>query len=177
MQKGTPKYDIISRFFHWIIAIGIIAVLIIGILWYFSKKTDTPNYALISLHKSIGVTLIILMLLRLLWKLTFAKKPPYPNSITKVQSILASLVHIAIYISTFCMLLSGWMLSSFAGSSASFWGWFNIAIPVTKNSTLASFFGTMHFVFVFIIGFTIVIHIAAAVIHMVKKDKIIQRML
>lgn len=97
------KYHISIRVLHWLMALLVIGTIALGFLM------DSPN--LYGIHKSIGVTLLILLSLRILSRLR-TKSPEIPSEIESVERRLAKLGHFALYSLLLLMPVSGWLMSN-----------------------------------------------------------------
>ena len=127
-----------------------------------------------NLHKSIGLTLGILIFIRLAWALTH-RAPPLPDHIPAWQKFAAKASHVLLYACMIIMPLSGYLGSSFTkypikywGMTLPNWGW---DAPLYKD--LCS---NVHQIAVIVFMTLIAIHIAAAIKHMMARDGVIQRM-
>lgn len=176
MLKNTiDTYGSVAKFLHWLIALLIIGMLIFGFLLDYVPKPLQEQ--LIGLHKSIGLTILLLLLLRLIWRF-FNIQPVYPITIAPWEQIAARSVHYCFYIAIFLMPMTGWLMSSFGGHPVNFWGLINVAFPVQANKVLDDKFFTAHQTIAWIIIALLVVHIAAALKHhFIEKNNIFKRML
>ena len=110
MKSASPdRYSIIAIGFHWLIAVMIIGLIIFGILM---TNPDTPNrFALYQLHKSFGICVLILSVLRLLWRLGHTP-PALPKDMKGWEIAAAKVTHIAFYVIMIGMPLLGWAMVS-----------------------------------------------------------------
>jgi cytochrome b561 len=107
----TPKvrYDAVAMGLHWLVAVLIVSN--IGLAWYFGALVGLPKIPPVQLHKSIGITVLILSLARLAWRL--ASPPPRPPASMEGWARIASaVVQGLFYVVMIGMPLSGWALSS-----------------------------------------------------------------
>lgn len=161
---------------HWIIAILIIGMILLG--YYMADiPKGTPGRAFyFNLHKSFGVMAGVLILLRLIWRLTH-RAPPLPGSMPRWEASAAKWSHRLLYL---CMVLQptvGYLSSSFNKYGVKFfglplpqWGW--------ENPYLRDLFGDAHEIIGAILATLIVIHVLAAFKHLlIDRDGIFQRML
>lgn len=103
----TERYNGVTILFHWVIA-----ALVIFMLWYGKYVSDLPKGSFERLegfqnHFSIGITILILMLLRLVWRLGH-KAPPMLATMSRWEKILAKAVHYLFYVALIVMPLAGW---------------------------------------------------------------------
>ncbi len=113
-NQGSPtRYGAVAQAFHWIIAALVVTQFVLANL-----AEDLPigvhKLALLARHKSFGMTVLMLAILRLLWRL---KHPPpeLPAGMTPLERMLARATHAAFYVLLFAMPLTGWLMSSAKG--------------------------------------------------------------
>ena len=110
MARPISRYSAVAIAFHWLIAALILAN--IGLAWTFK---NTPQgltwFKLIQLHKSVGITVLVLSLLRLAWRL-FNPPPPHPPTLKPWEHIASQVVHWGFYVIMIAMPLTGWIMVS-----------------------------------------------------------------
>lgn len=172
IKNSQLSYGVVAKFFHWVLAILIIGMLIFG---YFLEDIpkDYSGFAF-NLHKQIGLIILILMVLRVLWSAINIK--PLLMDIAVWESWAEKTVHYALYIFVIAMPLSGWVGASASGRPPHF-GSINIALPITANKALSKAAFELHGTLaLFLIGL-ICIHVLAALFHaLVRKDDVFRRM-
>ena len=176
MNLTSPQvYSRFSRLLHWIMALLMIGMLTLGLLLDTIPKD--LKFPAIMLHKSIGITLLALALIRLFWR--FLSAQPAPSAfLTKAQETAASFAHYVLYVLMIAMPLSGWALSSSAGYPVGVFGLFNLPALSEKNHALHEAMEETHEIYGYLLIALITIHAVAALIHhFVKKDDILKRML
>lgn len=94
---------------HWIIAV--LPITNIGLAWYFNTLVGLPKIPPVQLHKSIGITILLLSLVRLAWRF-ISPPPPLPSSVEGWARVAAGVVYVLFYVVMIGMPLSGWALSS-----------------------------------------------------------------
>lgn len=105
---GKSRYATVAILLHWLIALAIVAQVCIA--WRMDGKTPAA-FALIQLHKSIGMTILVLSILRLGWRLT-NPPPPEPAGLARWERVLSAIVHWAFYGIMIGMPLTGWLMVS-----------------------------------------------------------------
>ena len=119
-QNAPTRYSAVAQGFHWLIAALIVVQFTLA--W---SADDLPlgarKLALLARHKSFGMTILMLAVLRLLWRL-FHRPPDLPSGMTPVEKTLARATHALFYVLLFIMPLTGWMMSSAKNYSVS---WFD----------------------------------------------------
>lgn len=175
LTNSQHRYGLITRCLHWLIAVTIIAQIILAIAM---KNIKSPIVRdLYSVHKSLGLTLLLLGTLFVVWRF-FNKRPSLPKAIPLWQRYAANGVQFCLYCLILIIPLSGWFMSTAAGYAPSFWGWFTMAAPIAHNKAVASFFGSVHEVCAWVMGVLIVIHILAALKHaLINRDGVLKQIL
>jgi cytochrome b561 len=180
------RYTRLAIALHWLIAVLIGANLIL--IWSINSVPDSYVRPMINTHKSIGITVLGLAVLRLLWRLTHAA-PPLPTRYQLWEQRLSHWAHVGLYILIFAMPLSGWMHDSAWKAAASHpmylfgtvpWpriGWIENLDPVTKES-LHGAFGLAHALLARVLYVFVVVHILGALKHQfIDRERELQRML
>ncbi len=103
------RYNGVAMTLHWVIAALIIANILIA--WYFNTLNGAAKIPPVQLHKSIGITVLLLSVLRLLWRIV-ARPPALPASVTGWERMTAGTVYVLFYVVMIGMPLTGWALSS-----------------------------------------------------------------
>lgn len=177
MLKNTAdSYGSVTKTLHWLIALLVIGMLIFGFILDGMPKGSMKD-TLIGLHKSVGMTVLLLMVIRLSWRF-INPQPVLPITIPRWEQRAARGLHFLLYIVLFAMPVSGWVMSSLGGHPVMFWNIFNAALPVVPNKTWAHNFFTLHAVIAWIIIGFLILHIAAAFKHhFIEKNNVLRRML
>jgi cytochrome b561 len=172
----TTRYTRTALFLHWLIAIAVFVQVGLG-LWMIGIPKSPPGIRAywFNVHKSIGITIGLLVLVRLAWRL--AHRPPaLPDTLAVWQRTAAKISHYALYVCMIVMPLSGYLGSSFTkypikyfGYTLPHWGW--------EAPALKELMSQLHFVTACVFITLIVIHIAAALKHrFVDRDGVFERM-
>lgn len=176
IRNTTTTYGSISMLFHWLVFLLVLIMIPLG---YFME--DIQDVALrgeiINVHKLIGVSILVLMLLRLLWVLNNVK-PLLPFQTPAWQRFSERCVHFLLYAALIAMPLSGLIGAVSGGKPPHLFG-INIELPIETNKSLAKFvFSNIHNPLAIILIALISIHILAALYHhFIKRDDILRRML
>jgi cytochrome b561/polyisoprenoid-binding protein YceI len=104
----TSRYASVAIVLHWLIALAIVAQ--VSIAWRMGGKTP-EGFALTQLHKSIGISILALSIIRLGWRLT-NPPPPEPAGLATWERVLSAIVHWAFYVIMIGMPLTGWLMVS-----------------------------------------------------------------
>ena len=172
----TTLYTRTAVVLHWLIGACIIAQITLG-LWMITipKMPVGVRAGWFNVHKSIGITLAVLILARLVWRFLH-RAPPLPASMPKWERIAAQANHALLYVCMIVMPLSGYLGSSFTkypilyfGIKLPQWGW--------DSPQLKELCSQVHYVTAIIFITLIAIHIAAAIKHwLIDRDGVAQRM-
>lgn len=176
LQNTTSSYGSVAKAFHWVMAALIILNLIVGL-----KMAGLPvgpdKFKLYGWHKSFGALVLILVSLRLAWRLANVT-PLLPGTIRPFEQTLARLGHFALYALMFAMPLSGWAMSSAAGLPVSFFGLFILPDLVEPNQALKATLMELHELMGFALIGMILLHVLAALLHhFYYKNNVLRRML
>lgn len=115
-------YSAVAIGLHWLIAILILTQIAIGWRMGALHEAQLPHEDVERLHISVGLTILILSLARLAWRLTH-RPDPLPASMATWERMLASITHILFYVLIIAIPILGWALASFrADEPISFWG-------------------------------------------------------
>lgn len=168
------KYNRGAQVFHWTIAALVIVNLAFGLLHEPLEKAVN----LMPTHKAIGLTVLVLTLGRIAWRLRWTK-PPLPDSIGPFDRAVASATHLVLYILMLALPLTGWIFSSPSKSPLTWFGLFDLPrLPVTKDGPLVGPSHEAHEILAFVMLALVVLHIAAALRHhFVLKNGLIRRMI
>jgi cytochrome b561 len=132
---------------------------------------------LYNLHKSLGVLILILMVLRLINRLAVGAPIPDPG-IEAWQKVVSSIVHTSLYVLLLAMPVVGYIANSVYGASTPFFGLFELPPIVAKNEALATQLFAIHRWIGFLVIVLVLMHISAALYHyVIRRDNVLQRML
>lgn len=108
---NSPKtYGAVAKLLHWLIAIAIIGMLAAG-KYMTDLEIGQDRFDLTQLHKSIGLTILGLTLLRILWRLV-NRQPELPAHMSALERMAAKGTHVVFYALMLAIPLSGWALAS-----------------------------------------------------------------
>ena len=168
-------YGATARALHWLMAFVIIAGLVIGLL--LDNVADGPlKNNLYDLHKSLGVSVLLLAVVRLAWRGIAGAPPEAP--LAAHERIISKVVHVLLYVMMFAVPIGGYVAHSVYGAAVPFFWLFEIPpLPFAKNEDLAEKLFGVHKLAGLALGGLILLHIAGAVMHAIKGDGIMRRML
>lgn len=166
---------------HWLVGISIILLLAVG-----TFMANTETWSLYPWHKSIGILVAVVALIRVLWRMKNGWLTPVAQY-TNIEINLAKLIHWVLIIGTVLMPLSGFLMSALGGNGVAFFGIELVARNpdvmdptkvVAHNASLAGAFHFLHHWVGYILIGAIALHIAGALKHhIIDKDSTLKRML
>lgn len=171
-----PAWNGVAKFLHWLIALLIFAQFALG--WLAASWRLSPTkLELFVWHKSLGILVLILVVLRLAWRLTTAA-PPLPASMPAWERTAARTSHVLLYVVMLGMPLSGWIINSASGVPFKiFW---RIPLPsiAAADKHAADIASLVHFSLGLLLASILLVHIGAALRHhFIQRDNVLIRML
>ena len=178
MSDTSPKhrYDAIAQLLHWVIAGLIVTQFVLANLAEDAPST-MQKLAMFTRHKSFGMTVLMLAVVRLLWRLGH-KPPALPTGMKSYEVTVAKLTHVLFYVLLFAIPLSGWLMSSARGFTVSWFGLFSWPNLIAKNQDTFELLKEVHEALAATLFFLAILHILAALKHHFwNKDDVLKRML
>ncbi|MDO8702958.1 MAG: cytochrome b [Undibacterium sp.] len=170
------RYNRLSIFFHWLLALLIIAAFALGSIMS-DMKISPSKLQYYSWHKWMGVTILALVALRLLTRL-LKGAPAYPDSMKKWEKQVANGTHVVLYLLMFAVPLSGYFYTSAAGFPVVYLGLFELPTIIAPNPELKPILKEVHEILTKVMFALVALHVLAALKHhFIDKDGIFQRML
>jgi len=170
------RYTTGAMVLHWLIAIAVI------VNWRIAEAAEHAESPLrgeiMANHKALGVTILILTLLRLAWRLTH-KTPPFASTVKPWEAALARTVHIIFYVLLIGMPLAGWLGNSLYGQAVDVFGLFTLpALPVGEDRDMGGQIFDIHAAAGTLMLALIVLHVVGALKHhLLDRDGNLYRML
>lgn len=172
LRNDAERYGRVAQIFHWTVAVLIVAAIALGLALDNWPRGSATHDAVIFVHKSIGVTVLLLAVLRVSWLLR-SPAPPAADRLATWERRLSWAVHKLLYLAMFAMPLSGMLLSQAVGKPVTLWGIgplpqivpFDPAIPVVQSPWVIAG-GIMHTViFKLALFAALALHVAGALKH------------
>jgi cytochrome b561 len=172
----SQHYTATAKSLHWLNAVLLLGLL--GLGFYMQGLPLSPEkLKLYSWHKWAGVTVFLLVIVRLAWRVTH-QPPPLPPSMPRVQQWAAHAGHFALYVLMLAIPLSGWLMSSAKGFQTVWFGVLPLPDLVGKDQVLGALLLTVHQVLNLALVVVVIGHVGAALKHhFVDKDDVLTRML
>ncbi|WP_019895355.1 cytochrome b [Hydrogenovibrio halophilus] len=176
LYNTDSKFGLVTRANHWLTAILVIGMIALGI--YMAGLPDSPDkFALYDVHKSVGIGILALVILRLIWLKISPNPPILPGK--RWEEILAHSVRGLLYLSLLAMPIAGWVMSSAGGHEVTFFELFTLPALAPESEAIGDVAKAVHaFVGKILFPALIILHIAGALKrHFVYKDNTLNRML
>jgi cytochrome b561 len=174
--KANARYNNVAIALHWLIAVGVLVM--IGLGWYMTDiPKGTPERAyFFNLHKSIGVTVGIVALIRLWWRATH-RPPPLPSTMAGWEVSAAKINHALLYACIIAMPVIGFLASNFTKYGVKYFG-IQVGPFFPENTALRDRLQEVHGLLSYVLVVLVIVHVLAAFKHLlVDKDGVFQRML
>ena len=176
LRNTAQRWGAVSQLLHW----GIVA-LIAWMAWLGLTMVDLPptpaKINAYALHKSLGLTLLALVIVRVAWRLFAGAPRPVPGTPTW-QERIASLTHIALYVLLFAIPLSGWVFNSASGYPLQWFKQFNLPAITGRSEELAATAIQVHEYGFWLLILLVLAHAGAAFYHHIfQGDDTLRRML
>lgn len=172
----TDHYPATSKLLHWLIAVCVLTTAPVAIAM--TRMAEGPSRdALYNFHKSLGVTILILMALRLINRVV-AGAPVADPGILPWQKTVSSIVHASLYGLLLAMPIAGYIANSLFGAATPVFGLFDLPPIVAKNEALSEQLFALHRWAGYLLVVMVATHIAAALYHaFIRRDDVLKRML
>lgn len=171
-----PSWNGVVKFLHWLIALLIFTQFALG--WLAATWRLSPTKIdLFVWHKSIGMLVLTLVVLRLVWRLA-TPAPPLPAGMPAWERAAARTSHVLLYLVMLGMPLAGWVITSASGVPFKiFW---RLPLPsiTAVDKQVADVASTVHFSLGVLLALLLLVHIGAALRHhFIQRDNVLIRML
>jgi cytochrome b561 len=185
-MRTPTRYTRPAILLHWLIALGI--VINVAIALSVDSMPDGWVRPAIDTHKSIGITVLGLAILRVLWRLSH-RPPELPTRFQRWERAVAHVVHVLLYILMFALPISGWLHDSAWDGAAThpmtlFYTvpWFRIGFimnqPPALKHHLHDLFGAIHTAFGYVLYAALALHLLGVLKHeWIDRDSVLRRML
>jgi len=180
------RYSTVAITLHWLIALGIIANIALGLYFADLPRSDPDKFPLTQTHKSIGLTVLVLSVIRVVWRLMHPA-PPLPASMSPAMRFAAHATHFLLYVLIIVIPLSGWLMVSASplGLPTMYFGWFAWPelpyfpdLPRAAKKIWVQEFSATHVFLAWSAIVLVTIHVLAAIYHQfIRRDIVLGRML
>jgi cytochrome b561 len=171
----TVGYTPVAKLLHWLTAVLVLGMLGVG-LWMVGLPIGLTKLYVYAWHKWIGLTVLVLAVLRLMWRI-YRAPPPLPATVTAWERRLAPWGHAALLVLLLAMPVSGWLMSSAAGVSVRWFGMIDLPDLVPRDPLTFEMLRTLHHWLAWTLMAVLALHVAAVVHHdLLRRDGIFRRM-
>jgi cytochrome b561 len=175
MSDSKPRFNLLARLMHWTMALLILAMLFIGIGMV--STVSSKYHGLLSVHKSLGMVILVLVAVRLINRM-LNPPPPLPPELPSWQKSLARASHVVLYVLMFALPLVGWSMLSAGGYSIVVFGSVQLPAIVPHNVALFAILRSTHSLLAGLLFATYLAHLGAALFHaLIRRDDVLQSML
>jgi len=179
IRNDADRWGWVSLGLHWLTALMVLGLVVVGLLMQ-ELPNSLTKFQIYALHKSFGITVLALTVMRLLWRLFAGTPPPVPG-MPRWQRFAANLSHGALYLILLAMPLSGWLYHSASGAVPRQLEWFKL-VPLPslseRDKAVADFALAMHQWLFLALAVIVTVHALAALKHhYVDRDRTLVRML
>ncbi len=185
---NSDRYSAVAIALHWIIALAIIGLMAVGI-WMTGaikeKETQATAFEVYQLHKSFGLTVLVLSIVRLIWRFTH-KAPAMPSGMAVWERFAAHSAHILFYGLMISLPLTGWLMVSASpwGLPTIYFSWFEVphlhvlsSLDMAGKQEWEGVFKDMHELIAYGGIALLLLHVGAALKHhFIAKDNTLVRM-
>lgn len=174
LANGPERFGAVTRALHWLVAALVLGQLALG-LRIATMQASFDTLWLFSLHKSLGILVLALIVLRWLWHRISPPPPPMGGG-PPWQPRLARLVHRAFYVVLILMPLAGWVASSATGLDVVLVG--GIVLPPLAPAIpwIETVFFAMHAALAALLALLIALHLGGVALHLRRRDGTLARM-
>ena len=176
LRNSTDRYGLVAQSFHWGIAGLILAQYPLG-LYMHELPLSQEKVELYNLHKSLGVTIIVLVALRLIWR-QVTPPPSLPEHMADWEVRAAQATHVLLYLFMIAQPLAGLVHGFATGFPTIIYGLFTLPNPIGAKQTLADLTKALHWWLAIALIVVVALHVGAALRHhFLIKDDVLRRML
>lgn len=189
MSRGAvrgQRYTAVAQALHWLLAVALVAMVIMGLAMAHAPLATATKFKLYQLHKSVGITILLLAVLRLAWRLTH-RPPPLPIGMPASEKAAAHGAHVLLYALMIGLPLAGWALVSISPINLPtvLYGlvpWPHLPVlsglPRAEKSAWAPMVADVHAYGAYALSALVAVHVLAALRHhFLLRDDTLRRML
>ena len=176
---STASYTSTAKLLHWLVASLVVVQFVLANLGERAEDADNlaRELALFANHRSVGITILALIIIRLLWRWR-NPPPPLPETVPQWQLMASRVSHYSLYGILLVMPISGWLMTSAADVSVSWFGLVDLPDFVSPDHERHEFFEEIHKLLAKLLFVIASLHILAALKHgLFDKDGVLRRML
>jgi cytochrome b561 len=170
-------YDAVARTLHWLVAALAVIVVALALAFLVTPRGSALRDLLLTLHRSFGLTILVLMLLRIVGRLGHPP-PPLPPGFPAIEAWAAHADHALLYLLFLVMPISGYVNAAAAGHAVSFFGLVSLPPLLQESPWVSQIAAAVHLAAQFLVYALVAMHVAAALMHRLRRrHPILERML
>ena len=170
----TPHFATPSKILHWLMAVMVLAMLLIGVgmVSSFSER----YHLLVSIHKPLGIAILVLVIVRFVNRM-INRPPPLPSTLPPILKFAAEASHILLYALLFAMPVIGWAMLSASPYPIVLFGGVHLPPIAPQSATLYGILRPLHTYLAYLLFLTFLAHLGAALLHaLVFRDGVFESM-
>ncbi len=175
LRNGPDTFGLISRSLHWIMALGVAITLPLG-LYIARMEPAISTIWLYGLHKTLGLSLLVLVVIRIQWNRASPPPRPLPGS-SPMAATVATATHRAIYVLLVLVPLAGWIASSASGIDTVVFGRFTVPAIAPVSPRLEDIAFTMHRLGAWTLTLLVLLHLAGTARRVAAGDGTLRRII
>ncbi|MEJ6475478.1 cytochrome b [Pseudoalteromonas piscicida] len=181
MFKNTPhRYGLVAIVFHWLSALVVFGMFGLGLYMVELSYYDPFYRDGLNIHKSTGILLAALILIRMVWKVLNPSVKPVSEAtkLEQIQNLVARVVHVILYLGLLTLFATGYLISTSDGRAIEVFNWFSVASMGELFDNQSDLAGTVHLYVAWGLISVVTLHILGALKHhFINKDQTLVRML
>ena len=175
LKNTLTRYGVVAQLFHWVIVALIITQFVLA-KWA-DGLSPVKKIGILATHKSVGITILLLAVLRLTWRL-FNPAPQLPAGTPRWQELAAHVSHFLLYALLFITPVLGWLMSSARNFSVSWFGLVQLPDFIAPNRATYETLHEAHEIMAYSLAGIAIVHAAAALKHhFFDRNDVLRRML
>ncbi|MDF2784110.1 MAG: cytochrome b [Pantoea eucrina] len=176
-RNTADRFGLLSIIIHWSMAVALYAMFALGLWMTGLGYYDSWYHTAPDIHKSVGIILFILLLVRLLWRWHSPVPAPLASYSVAVRRTARG-AHALLYLLLLLLLVSGYLISTADGKPVSVFGWFSLPVLAAGGPQQADLAGTLHLWLAWSLVLLSALHALGAVKHhIIDRDATLRRML
>jgi len=175
LKNTSAEYGTLAKALHWFIAIGIFALIYLGLEQAGMERGDEKS-RIRFIHASIATIILVLMTVRIVWRF-MNEVPAHPEGMATLQRMISSVVHWGLYITVFAQLTAGAMVVGTGGKGLPVFGLFTVPLPVAENHDAHEWWEGVHEFVWKPLALLLILHVLGALYnHFIAKNDVLRRM-
>ncbi len=177
IYNTETRFGLISKLLHWVIALGIIGLIVLG-WWMVGLSYYDPWYHdSLELHKALGVVVLALACFKIGWQ-TFNRTPKANKNLTRFERVASKAMHWTLYGLMIVVPVTGYIITTASGQGVSMFGIFELPAFLPKSDEVRDISTAIHYYFAYAGIVLVAGHAGAALKHnFVNGDDTLRRML